>query len=191
MTEHRNWEIERLLLEYLDALEIQDWDAYGEIWRQAETDRELETALRELHEGLLAEHAGPAGREQDAEAIRLLAAEHFPQRPEAEEQDELPLTAGDVAARLRADLASGAVRLRDADRQANDRLLGDATLIPDQLKQSVLDAWCARLNVHASREYWRMFRQAALRLVMARSHRQSRMAAARRPSPRKKEPKDE
>ena len=192
MTDRREWELNRLTLRYLDALEQQDWETFGEIWRRAENDRDLETALRELHEGLLEEYAGAAGRERDADAIRFLASAHFPERPDPAEGLDRPLTAGDVATRLQADLAAGAVRLNESDQRANERLLGNAAPLPDQLKQSVLETWCDGLDVAASREYWRLFRQAALRLVMARSHRQSRVAAARRqtPSP-KQEPRDE
>ncbi len=190
MTERPDWTLDRLLLRYAEALETEDWDAYEAIWRQAETDRELEAALHELHRGMLEEHAGEAGRTDNAETVRRLLEEHFPERPAEKENFDRPLTAGDVAVRLQADVASSAVRLVEADRTANEQLIGNATPLPDQLKQSVLETWCGGLGVSASKEYWRQFRQAALRLTMARSHQQTRLAAAREQSPPRKKKED-
>jgi hypothetical protein len=186
MTERPDWDMDRLLLRYADALASQDWETFGAIWRQAETDRELEAALHELHRGMLEEHASETGLADDAEAVQLLLAEHFPDRPDEPSDPDRPLTAGDVAVRLAADLASHAVRLTAADRAANDALLTSASPLPGQLKQSVLETWCASLGVTASKAYWRTFREAAVRLTMIRSQQRTRLAAAREQTPRKK-----
>lgn len=186
MTKRPDWEIDRVLLRYADALDVEDWQTFNEVWRQAETDRELEAALHELHRGMLEEYGGAAGRAEDAAAVRRLVQEHFAERPADGENLEQPLTAGDVAVRLQADVAAGAVRLIESDRAANAQLVGNPALLPEPLKQSVLEPWCAMLGVTASKEYWRQFRQAAVRLAMTRSHQRMRLAAAREQTPPRK-----
>lgn len=185
MNERANGNLDRLLLQYVDALDTEDWSTYAAIWRQAETDRELEAALYELHQGFVEEYAGDAGRANDADTVRRLLEEHFAERPPEDDADR-PLTVGDVAARLQADWTAGSVRMTEADRVANEQLIGSTEPLPEQLKQSVLDTWRHRLSISASKEYWRQFRQAAIRLMMARSHQQTRLAAAREQTPRKK-----
>jgi hypothetical protein len=169
-------ELDLLLLRYLDAIDRADWNAFADVWRLAETDPELEAALHELHAGIV--------EDREAEAVLELATIHFPVRPAAGPPDAArPLTAGEVAGRLAADLATGAARMTDADRAANERLQGDPTPLPDELGQPALAAWTASLGVGASGSYWRQFRQTAIGLTMARSQAHARLAAARTQTP--------
>lgn len=176
-----------LLAQYLTALEGDDLDTLAAIWQQAETDRELEQALIELSEGYVAEQGLDAAWDEEASRVQALAAEHFAARPLADETGNRPLTAADVAAQLQANAASGAERLTDADRQANERLLSAATPLPERLGQTALEAWCREAGIQASRQYWRLFRRAAIRLSLARSQQQTRLAA-RTQTPKREEP---
>jgi hypothetical protein len=186
-------DMDRLVLRYLDALDRQDWDTFGEIWKRAETDAELERALREVHQAIIEDHNEGGDWDADAEAVADLAVLHFPERPPDTDEDlQGPLTAGDVAGRLAADLVSGTVRMTDADREANARLQGNATPLPERLKQSAIEQWSAALPVQAGGTYWRTFRETALQLAMARAQCQTRLAARSQSppaQPSKSEPK--
>jgi hypothetical protein len=87
-----------------------------------------------------------------------------------------------VAARLQADSALGA-RLSTADRAANSRLLGDRTLVPEELGLPQFEKWRVSLGVTAGPHYWRAFRQAAVLLAMGRCQLAGELAAARRAGP--------
>ncbi len=186
MTTPRNWHIDKRLLEYADALEAHDWMTFGEIWNEAGTNPELEQALREFHEGLIEEHDAGTGFESDAEAVRKVIADCFPERSSSEDEVQKPLTASDVASRLQADLAAGTARLTDSERKINDLLLSNSTLLPEQLKLPVFEKWCRQLGIEAGRSYWRIFRQTALKLNMNRSQQQARLLAAREQNPKPK-----
>lgn len=186
MTTPRNWQIDKRLLEYADALETHDWVTFSEIWNEALTNAELEQALREYHEGLIEEQNAPAGLEDDAEAVRQVIAACFPERPVPPDETQKPLSASDVASRLQADLAAGSVRLTEDDRQTNQLLLMNATALPEQLKLPVFEKWCQELGIEASLSYWRIFRQTALKLNMSRSQQQARLLAAREQNPKPK-----
>lgn len=182
----RDHEQDLLVLQYLDALDQQDWETYAEIWGRAETDAELEQALLEVHDGILLESQAADQPDQTAEVVRQLVAEHFPEPPTADE-GERPLTAGDVASRIRAEEANKQLRLNQSHREVNDQLLQSQVPLPEPLKQSVLDNWCKTLGVSADRHYWRLFRQTALKLVMGRSQQQAKRMAAREQTPKSKE----
>ncbi|MCA9072962.1 MAG: hypothetical protein KDA84_28760, partial [Planctomycetaceae bacterium] len=107
MTTPRNWQIDKRLLEYADALETHDWGTFCEIWNEAGTNAELEQALREFHEGLLEERNTERGLEDDAEAVRQVIATCFPERPAPGSNTMDRLTASDVASRLQAELVGG------------------------------------------------------------------------------------
>jgi hypothetical protein len=164
-------------LRYLDALDARDADALAGLWEEAARDPGLEKVLGELTDGL-AQEEGPAPDWQaDAGRVRDFLRTHLPGAfPPA---GPAPLTVGDVAARLQADSALGA-RLGEADRQANARLLGEATLIPEELGLPHFERWQKTLGIAASPAYWRAFRQAAVLLAMGRCQRAGELAAARR-----------
>ena len=166
--------LDAIVLQYLDALEILDADVLASIWSQAETDAKLESALHEVHQALIDE--GNANRwDEDAAIVRNLAETHFAERPE--KSATAPLTAGDVAGRIQVDCATGLAVLTAADRTANSKLQGHTAILPEQLGQKPLTQWCENLGVAASASYWRLFRQTAIQLMMARSQTQARLAA--------------
>jgi hypothetical protein len=165
-------------LRYLDALDAGDAGALAEMWERAAEDPELEQVLGELTDGAAVEEAPSPSWEADAERVRILLRQHLPSAfPIA--ADPLPLTVGDVAARLQADSALGA-RLTAADRAANSRLLANPTPIPEELGLPHFEKWQTTLGITASASYWRAFRQAAVLLAMGRCQQAGELAAARR-----------
>jgi hypothetical protein len=165
-------------LRYLDALDSCDVDALAEMWEQAAGNPQLEQVLGELTDGIALEEGLDAAWETDAERVRGLLREHLPSAFAAE-ADPPPLTVGDVAARLKTDSVLGA-RLNEADRTANNRLLTNTTLIPEELGLPHFEQWRTTLGIHASTPYWRAFRQAAVLLAMGRCQQAGELAAARR-----------
>jgi hypothetical protein len=160
-------------LRLLDALDAGHLDAVGALWEQAAADPDLERALGELTDGLATEEGPERTWEADAERVRALLRRAMPSAFPAEAEPG-PLTVGDVAARVQADAALG-WRLSAADREANARLLGDRTPLPDDLGLPRFDRW----GVEAGPHYWRAFRQAAVLLAMGRCQRAGELAAAR------------
>lgn len=165
-------------LRYLDALDAGDAAALAELWEQAAMNPELEKILGELTDGIAVEEGLHAAWESAAEQVRGLMREHLPSAF-ASEAELPPLTVGDVAARLQADSVLGA-RLTAADRAANGRLLGNATLLPEELGLPHFEKWKHTLGIEASPLYWRAFRQTAVLLAMGRCQQAGELAAARR-----------
>jgi hypothetical protein len=183
MNKHDRLRRDRLVLRYLDALDAGNLEAVAALWDEAAADPALEQALLELSDGLFVEDGLGTDWARDAERVRALLKQHLPSGI-PHEAPSRPLTAGDVAARLKADDALGA-SLSEVDRAANERLLADHTPLPEQLGQLQLKRWTAGLGVTASERYWRAFRQTAVLLVMSRCQREGELAAARKAQPLK------
>lgn len=164
-------------LRYLDALDARDAAALAALWEQAAENPELEALLAELTDGLAKEEADAAWK-ADAERVNATLRQHLPSgfSPAA---DPPPLTVGLVAKRLASDSALG-LRLTEADRAANERLLLNATPIPEELGRPHFEKWRTALGIQASPHYWRAFRQAAVLLAMGRCQQAGELAAARR-----------
>jgi hypothetical protein len=186
MTTPPNWDIDKRLVEYATALETHDWATFSVIWNEAGTNPELEQALREFHEGLLEEQELDAEREAGVEAVQQVIAACFPDRPAPFPDILEPLKTRDVALQLQSELTSGTSRMTEADKEANQALLNNDTTLPDQLKLPVFEEWCDKSGIKASQSYWRLFRQAALKLTMSRSQQHARLLAAREQTPKPK-----
>jgi hypothetical protein len=173
--------LELAALAYLDALEADDFDAVADLWERACDDSELCDVLSELSEGLAAEGEPSPGWEADAAKVSQWLKQHLasssPPPPPAG-----PLTAGDVAARIAGDDRLLA-RLRPDERDANALLLTNRTALPLELATASLERWAAGLPVHAGKNYWNVFRHAAVMMTMSRGHRTGLLMAARRKPP--------
>jgi hypothetical protein len=168
-----------IAVRYLDALDTGDLDTVARLWERAAADPELERILGELTDGLAVEEGPDPDWKGDAAHVKDLLRRHLPSgfaTPPA-----APLTVADVAARLQADSTLSG-RLSPADQASNARLLGNSTLIPDDLGLPQLEKWQKKLGVSASPAYWRAFRQAAVLLSMGRCQQAGELAAARRAS---------
>lgn len=164
-------------LRYLDAVDAGDVAMLGELWEQAADDRQLEQVLNELTDGLADEESVDAAWKADAEQVRSLLREHLPSAFPSE-SGLPPLTVRDVAAQLQKDSVLGA-RFPSSDQAANNRLLTDSTLIPEDLGLPHFEKWKTALGISASPNYWRAFRHAAVLLGMGRCQKVAELAAAR------------
>jgi hypothetical protein len=167
-----------MALRYLDALDSGDVNTLAELWKQAESNPELEHLLNELTDGLAIEEGPAEAWESDAAQVRNLLREHLPSAFAADVEPP-PLTVGNVAAKIKADSTLGG-RLSTADCAANDRLLASVTPLPQELGLPHFEKWRSTLGVSASKHYWRTFQQTAVLLAMGRCQQAVELAAARR-----------
>lgn len=174
---------DRSVERYILALERGDFDAVAAILDEAAMDPELDRLLAEVDAALHAE-AGLTIRADDAKTVRALLFRHLPSA--FVEPETGPPTVGDVAARLRADHASGQQPLLPGDLSANDQLLGNRTVLAGRLTPRVIRQLTAPLGVQASDRYWELFRRAAVELGIAREGAGYHQAAARPRSPRRR-----
>jgi hypothetical protein len=166
---------------YLDALERNDFDTAAALWRLALADPELESALREVHAGLIEEQA----REATASAEATLTAAVEAHLPSAEViRPAGPVTAADVADEL---FRHPPNRLPAAAHALNEKLRTAAEPLPPNLGLPQLTAWAESLFGSAPPEYWKAFRQAAVKLELRRAaEAEYQMAARRAPRPEDK-----
>jgi hypothetical protein len=146
---------------YLDALERDDFAAMAEMWGAAADDHALEAILREVHAGLLEERA----HEELAVVMEGITAAVEGHLPSAEIVRETggPITVAEVADEL---YRHAPDRLPIDAHLLNERLRGSQETLPEDLGLSVLTAWAeARFGV-APPEYWKVFRQAAVKLEL-------------------------
>lgn len=168
---------ERRAFRFLEAMDNGDLDTLAEIWASAEGDPALGDELTELTTLAIKEFEEASPLHADAEKIAGLLKKHLVSAF-SEDQDPGPVTIGDVAAKIQADAA-----LRRGfdpqDLTANSQLLGNPTVIPEDLGMPRLMRWVPGLGVAASTRYWKEFRKAALLLRMSRDQASARLAAAR------------
>ncbi len=177
----RDWR-DRAAMEYLEALDSGDAEAFATLWERAAADPELEAFLRMLGEGIYETEGPGADFEADAERVRAIAFKHLPAfTPPATPAG--PVTAAEVARRLQADDDLGG-RLDEADRLANADLLAREEPLPESRRRSDIEAWGRSLGVQASARYWNTFHKAAVMIEMARDQQTSRLAAARPADPK-------
>ena len=125
---------------------------------------------------------GESARQQ-AQTVRRLLLDHLPSGVEHVEPVATPLTVSDVAARLQSEATAAGLAL-PADREANRRLLTDATPVPQPLTERALTALIEQTGAGGSTRYWELFRRTAIRMAVTRQRGQVELAAARRQAPR-------
>jgi hypothetical protein len=146
---------------YLEALERDDFAAIEEIWRAASDNPRLEVILREVHAGLLEEQA----HEELAlvtEGITAAIEGHLPSA-EIVHQTVGPISVADVADELYRHASN---RLPIDAHLLNERLRGSREALPEDLGLSMLTAWAEARFGAAPPEYWKVFRQAAVKLQL-------------------------
>ena len=169
---------EKAIYRYIQALDESDLETAAAILESALHDPELDAAIAEINLAIQEEEqlTPVAG---DAETVRGLLRKYLPHASEAGPEDDTPLTVGEVAARLKSER-----RVPFMDEQVNERLLGISRTLPEWLSIQAVNQMAAELGVTASSRYWRVFRDVAIMLNMARSHREAQLAAAREGRPR-------
>lgn len=160
---------------YLAAIEAEDFDRQGEIWKLAARDPELEDALHAVHAGLAEEGtAGVAAAVEDALTKHLPSAEVI--RPTAG-----PVTVGMVADELFRHPPSGVSM--DGWR-LNDELRSSTEPLPRELGLTSLTKWAEAKFGMVPREFWKAFREAALKLELrAAAETEYQLAARKGPKP--------
>ena len=108
----------------------------------------------------------------DANLVRELLRQHVPSAFITHEHLKKPLTVGEVAGWLQ---AQG--RVRPGDEGTNRSLLGSTTPLPKLLNSQEVKKLAAGLGVSGSEFYWRVFRDAAITMGIARSNSQVQLAA--------------
>jgi hypothetical protein len=106
---------------------------------------------------------------RDAETVRSLLRQHVPSGFPTELG---PLTVGDVACRIKSDMAIGRddIRLSPADVAVNTNLLADPTPVAGRMTpRTVNEIRQAGGLLDGSDHYWEQFRRAAITMLMARS----------------------
>ena len=170
--------LDRLAMQYLAALEAEDFDAIDALWEQATGDAELDAMLHGLNAELM-----PEEERQESEAIAsavLGAIEaHMPSARLARRAG--PVTVAEIAECICRHPPAG---LTADDLAFNDMLRKASEVVPKQLGISQVIGWGAQFG-DAPEAYWRAFREAALDLWMEREPTTNYRLAAR-PQRRKK-----
>jgi hypothetical protein len=162
---------------YQEAMEREDFDTMAEVWQLALAEPELESALRDVHAGLLEEQALEATATAEV-ALTAAVESHLPSadivRPGAG-----PVTVGDVANEL---FRRAPDRLPAAAHLLNEQLRSSLEPLPPDLGLSKLTAWAEATFGAGPAEYWKAFRQAAVKLELRRAaEREYRLAARQTP----------
>lgn len=179
--DERSWR-DRIAFGYIEAVDAGDSGTIADFWEQAESDPELEVLLRELDEGLADEEGDPDSRDADSAIVLDLARRHL-QGGFTSADEEGPIRAADVAARLRADPELWR-KLDDQDRRSNERFLTSTAPLPDRLGPPRLARWGEGLGISARLQYWDAFHKVAVRLRMGAGPSRGHRAAARPIDPR-------
>lgn len=181
-TNNRRLQLDLVAARYLDALEQDDFTTMADIWQSALADPELEMVLREIHAGLVEEQTQEAVATSSA-ALTAAIVKHLPSA-EILRSEARPVTVADVAEEL---FRHTPDRLPAEAHVLNERLRATQEPLPDELGLSGLTAWAETRFGEAPAEYWRAFRQAAVKLELRRAaEAEYHLAARRAPRPEEK-----
>jgi len=174
MNPHDRLRIDLAAARYLEALERDDQDTLDELWAQAANDADLVAAFEQIHAGLLEEDAEKVTA--DATAAIADAAEKHLTSGEVVRPTTGPVTVGDVARELFHHTPGG---LPADAHQMNERLRLYQDELPENLGLSSLVAWAEAKFGPAPAEYWKAFRQAAIKLDLRQAAESEYHLAAR------------
>lgn len=166
--------LDRLAMRYLAAADAGDFDTLAALWEHAATDPALAAALHDLNTALAGEAAAA-----EASAVAAAAEKHLTSA-EVVRPAGGPVTVADVAAELFRHPPGG---LPAAAHALNATLRASAEPLPDDLGLSKLTAWAEARFGPAATEYWKAFRQAAIRVRMRVNADTEYQLAARRTKP--------
>jgi hypothetical protein len=165
--------LDRLAMEYLAALDAENFDAIARLWEQAEDDADLDAMLHGLNAEIVAQQDAAEASTLDAAVIGAIEQ----QMPSAEIilPAAGPVTVAEVAEQL---LRRPPPGLTADDLRLNDSLRKQSAEIPADLGISQVVRWGSQFGA-APEAYWRAFRQAALKLRMQRQSDAEYRTAAR------------
>ena len=171
--------LDRLALQYLAAVETEDFDTVDALWKQAADDADLDAMLHGLNAGLVAEQDAQE-RAAITSAVLGSVEQHMPSA-EIVRPATGPLTVAEVADHIRrhppAGLTTDDLRLNDVLRKATEE-------VPAELGISQVIRWGTRFGP-APEAYWRAFREVALDLWMERTSAANYQLAARPQRPKR------
>jgi len=171
--------LDQLALQYLAAVETEDFDTIDALWEQAADDADLDAMLHGLNAELVVE--------QDAEEHAAIASAVLEQIEQYMPSAEVirprtgPLTVAEVAEHIRRHPPAG---LTTDDLKLNDLLRKAREEVPAELGISQVIRWGARFGA-APEAYWRAFREVALDLWMERTSAANYQLAARPKRPKR------
>lgn len=162
---------EKAIYRYVEALDRAELEIVAEVIALAIDDPELSQAIIEVNSAFQQEmQLTPLSA--DAEIVRTLIHEHLGSG-ELAHTENLPLTVGEVAAKLKSDR-----RVPFTEERVNDLLLNNQQPLPALLSFEATKQIGRDLGIEASDRFWRAFRDAAITLSMGRG-RESQLLAAR------------
>lgn len=162
---------EKAIYRYVEALDRAELEIVAEVIALAIDDPELSQAIIEVNSAFQQEmQLTPLSA--DAEIVRTLIHEHLGSGELVHTQN-LPLTVGEVAAKLKSDR-----RVPFTEERVNDLLLNNQQPLPALLSFEATKQIGRDLGIEASDRFWRAFRDAAITLSMGRG-RESQLLAAR------------
>jgi len=172
---------EKAIYRYVEALDKAELDTIAAVLDLAVSDPELSQAITEVNLSIQEEmQLTPFAA--DAEIVRTLIRKHLHSAIEVVEDKDLPLTVGEVAAKLKSER-----RVPFTDEKVNDFLLNNQQSLPALLSLEATRLMGRDLGVTASDRFWRAFRDAAITLSMGRG-RESQLLAAREQRERRSTP---
>lgn len=179
MTSRDRLRIDIATARYLEALEAGDDATLSALWEAAAADDNLLNAFREIHAGLIEEETARSTNEVQA-AVADAVEKHLPSA-----RIERPATGIATVAEVASELfhfPPGG--LPAAAHEINARLRSQAVELPDDLGLPALMAWAEAKFGPAPPEYWKAFRQAAIKVRMRANADVEFQLAARRAKPR-------
>ena len=171
---------EKIVLDYLDAFEQDDFERLSQILQLAEQDTELETLLWEVH----AEYQMTQEEEQyeqNVELVRQLIQQHIPSGlgSERKEEEIPPLTVSDVIAHMQAESAVKGEGGKELGALAQ-QLRQSSLPLPKNMGLLGVRKLFAELGIQASKHMQRLFSDAALILISRRDQGMAQLAATRK-----------
>lgn len=161
---------EKAIYRYVEALDRAELEIVAEVIALAIDDPELSQAIIEVNSAFQQEmQLTPLSAD---EIVRTLIHEHLGSG-ELAHTENLPLTVGEVAAKLKSDR-----RVPFTEERVNDLLLNNQQPLPALLSFEATKQIGRDLGIEASDRFWRAFRDAAITLSMGRG-RESQLLAAR------------
>jgi hypothetical protein len=174
----RQRQIDLLAIQFAQALEADDFETVDRLWTIASTDPDLETVFVDAASELVQLYEADTRARLD-EVVTEAAEKHLVSgriiRPTG-----AAITVADVANDLFHRPQGG---LPAAAHQVNERLRMSSDLLPADLALSKLTAWAEARFGPAPANYWKAFRQAALKLELRRAA-EAEYHLAARPAPK-------
>ena len=158
----RQRQLDLLAIQFVDALEAEDFATVDKLWSACATDPELESIFLDAAAELAQMHE--AETRADLEAAVVEAVEQHLPSAELIRSPVGPLTVAKVAEFIHRHPPAG---LAMDDISANEQLRESAQLVPAELGMSQVLDWGRQFGC-VPETYWRAFRQAALKLRMRR-----------------------